>query len=164
MFFRSCFQLYSEDFTSVNPLGQIPALLIDGQTLTQSVRRHLNHLFCDLLITASKRSCGKVMFLHLSVILFTEGRVVSVKGGLCQGVISVHGGLCPGGSLTRGGICLGVSVQRPHTVKSGWYKSYWHAFLLHLRFFSFSPFLCLSALIFMSQQATRTWFFPNIFT
>ena len=31
-----------------------------------------------------QRSCGKVMFLHLSVILFT-GAGVSVQGGLCQG-------------------------------------------------------------------------------
>ena len=42
---------------------------------------HINK-FCT--ITARKRSCGKVMFLHLSVILFTGG--VSVPGGLCLGV------------------------------------------------------------------------------
>ena len=47
------------------------------------------------IITTYKRSCGKVMFLHLSVILFT-GR------GLCPG------GLCPGGSLSRGSL-----LQRP---------------------------------------------------
>ena len=51
-----------------------------------------------------QRSCVKVMFLHLSVILFTW-RGISV-------------GLCPG----RGSLSLGVSVQRglcqgdPHTV------------------------------------------------
>ena len=51
-----------------------------------------NYVSC--FFTACKRSCEKVMFLHLSVILFT--------GGLC-------GGLCPGG----GGLCPGegVSVQ-----------------------------------------------------
>ena len=41
--------------------------------------------------TSRKRSCGKVMFLHLFVILFT-------------------GGLCPGGSLSRGTLSRGVSV------------------------------------------------------
>ena len=42
-----------------------------------------------LLITDRKRSCGKVMFLHLSVILFTGGVSLSMKGG-----VSVQGGLC----------------------------------------------------------------------
>ena len=42
-------------------------------------------------ITAHRRSCGKVMFLHLSVILFME------EGGLCAGGgVSVQGGLCQG--------------------------------------------------------------------
>ena len=45
------------------------------------------------------RSCGKVMFLHLSVILFTGG-------GLCQG-----------------------DPLPPRIVKSGRYASYWNAFL-----------------------------------
>ena len=42
-----------------------------------------------------QRSCGKLMFLHLCVILFT-------------GVVSVHGGLCPGELCPAGG---GRSVQ-----------------------------------------------------
>ena len=42
---------------------------------------------------------GKVMFLHLSVILFTGGgsRWVYLGGG--------EGGLCPGGSLSGEGLC-----------------------------------------------------------
>ena len=79
---------------------------------------------------------------------------VSVLGGLCPGgslswVVSVLGGLCPGslsrGALSRqvsvqggscpGGLCLGIPVRETpqtethHTVKSGWYASYWNAFL-----------------------------------
>ena len=57
-------------------------------------------------ITARKLSCGKVMFLYLSVILLTWGGV-----------------LCPGGSL---------SVRPPRTVKTGRYASYWNAFLFTL--------------------------------
>ena len=84
----------------------------------------------------------KVMFLHLSVILFT--------GGLCPGSSQSERGLCPGGSLCREihvqeglcpvvsvwgvfvqwGLCWGVSIRvTPRTVKSGWYASYWNAFL-----------------------------------
>ena len=51
-----------------------------------------------------QRSCGKVMFLHLCVILFTEGR------SLYRGV-SAWGDLCPGRSLSRGSLSWGVSVQ-----------------------------------------------------
>ena len=51
---------------------------------------------------------------------------VSVQG---WGSLSRGGGLCPGG----GGLCPGgwgsLSRGHPHTVKSGWYTSYWNAFL-----------------------------------
>ena len=47
-------------------------------------------------------SCGKVMFLHLSVILFTGGGILS-KGVFVQG--SLSGGLYPSGSLSRG-VCV----------------------------------------------------------
>ena len=55
------------------------------------------------LLGLNKRSCGKVMFLHLSVILFTGG-------SLFRG-FSVQGGLCPGVSLSRGVSVQWVSVQ-----------------------------------------------------
>ena len=52
-----------------------------------------------------QRSCGKVMFLHLSVILFTGG--FSVQGGSLSRGISVQGV-----SLSRLGVSVwGVSVQ-----------------------------------------------------
>ena len=83
--------------------------------------------------------CRKVMFLHLSVILFTEGVSVpagttdhitggslssggvSIQGCLFRGV-SVQGGLCSGGSLSRGvsiqgGLCLGGSLSRGISVR-----------------------------------------------
>ena len=57
--------------------------------------------------SALKRSWRKVIFLHLSVILFTGG-------------ISVQGGPCPRESLSRGspslgGLCLGGSVRKTPT-------------------------------------------------
>ena len=58
------------------------------------------------IFTARKRSCVKVMFLHMSVILFTGGVLCPGRGGLCQGG-SLTGGLCPGGSLSKGGLCQG---------------------------------------------------------
>ena len=57
-----------------------------------------------LIFTARKQSCGKVMFLNLSVILFTGGGV-SVGGGLCP-----REGRCPRGSLCPGGLCPGGGV------------------------------------------------------
>ena len=56
------------------------------------------------VFTARKRSCGKVMFLHLSVILFTGG--VSVQDESLSRV-----GLCPRGSLSTGSLSRRVSVQ-----------------------------------------------------
>ena len=70
-----------------------------------------------------QRSCNKVMFLHLCVILFTRGDLcpnmhlrshdqgISVQGSLSGG--SLSGGLCPGGSLSGGGgFCPGGSQSR----------------------------------------------------
>ena len=67
-------------------------------TLTEriglKVQSHL--LFTQLLrlLDRPQRSCGNVMFIHLSVILFMEGGGISVQGGLCLG------GLCPGRFLS----------------------------------------------------------------
>ena len=66
---------------------------------------------------------AKVMFLHLSVILFTRG--VSV----CPGGISIPGGLCPQGVSVQGG---SLSWRPPGMVTSGRSASYWNAFLLNL--------------------------------
>ena len=69
----------------------------------------------------SQRSCRKVMFLHLSVILFTGGslskggslsrevsvRQVSVQRGLCPGGVTIQG-VSVGGSLSRGSLSAGA--------------------------------------------------------
>ena len=52
--------------------------------------------FHSYIITARKQSCGKVIFLHLSVILFTGGGGFSVQGVLCPWGVSVGGGGCLG--------------------------------------------------------------------
>ena len=103
-----------------------------------------------------QRSCGKVMFLYQSVILFTGAgslsRGVSVQGGLCPGWSLCRGSLyrgslcresfCLGGSLSRVGLCpwglcpgrylsgFSVSVRPPsHTVTCRQYAVYWNALL-----------------------------------
>ena len=64
--------------------------------------------------------CGKVMFLHLWVILYTVGEGLGLcLGGLCQGV-SVQGGYCQG--------------DPPRTVMCGQYVFYWNAFLFYFSF------------------------------
>ena len=60
-----------------------------------------------------QRSCGMVMFLHMCVILFGRGGVISVPacttGHMTRRSLS---GRCLSGDLCQGGLCLGVSVQR----------------------------------------------------
>ena len=61
--------------------------------------------FCKVsVITTRKRSCGKVMFLHMSVSHSVHG-----VGGLCLG-------LCPGGSLWSGSLCERDPTPRTVTV------------------------------------------------
>ena len=78
-----------------------------------------------------QRSWGKVMFLHLSVILFTEGSQSLSWGVSIPSGGSLSWGLHPGGSLSWRGLCPGglLSWRPPHTVMSGRYASYWNAFL-----------------------------------
>ena len=95
-----------------------------------------------------QRSCGKIMFLHVSVILFTGGGALcpSMHDRLHDQGVSVQRGVSvqewrslSRGSLSRGISVQGVSVQRgvsvretlPDTrvVTSGRYASYWNALL-----------------------------------
>ena len=86
------------------------------------VRLEGKERLCNVLMNFEFRQCnmtfitacnGKVMFLHLSVTLFTGG--VSVQEGLCPEGISVQGfsvqGVSVQGVSVQGDLCLGVSVQ-----------------------------------------------------
>ena len=53
-----------------------------------------------LFITIRKRSCGKVMFLHLSVGSLSRWGLCPAVRGLCPVGGNCPGGLCPGGSLS----------------------------------------------------------------
>ena len=80
-----------------------------------------------ILYYRTQRSCGKIMFLHLSVIQFRGAESLS-RGDLCLG-LSVRGrGVCPGGvsvqrDLCPGGLCpeglCGVSLQGDISVQRG---------------------------------------------
>ena len=66
----------------------------------------------DIIISVHNSSCGKVMFLHLSVILFTGGR--GVPGGM-------HGkGVCMQGHAWQKRWPLQQTVQHGRGVWQGW--------------------------------------------
>ena len=81
-----------------------------------------------------ERSCGKVMFLHLSVILFTGGGTPSQHAPQVT---------CPGG----------VSIKDPRTVTSRRYASYWNAFLFFDAFNNVSGFF-----FWCIQQCIEFWY------
>ena len=101
-----------------------------------------------IFFTASKRSCGKAMFSHLSVILSTMG--VCIPGCTWAGLLWWKG-MCGEGGMVKGGVVKGVMKKgcgnrgvvngmskgctppRETTgdgQHSGRYASYWNAFLL----------------------------------
>ena len=98
--------------------------------------------WCTLIFTARKRSCGKVMFLRVSMILFTIqvcSRGVPGPGGCLVpggsawswGGCLVLGGSAPGGTWSRGCLLQGGAWWRPPDgYCCGRYTSYWNAFLL----------------------------------
>ena len=107
-------------------------------SLTSKLKTYMET--CFLVFTAGKRSCGKVMFLHLSV---SHSVHMGSGGGLCMmsfrnsclaawfhvplGVCLVPcffwRGLCPGGRVFPG------QRNLPCMVKSRRYASYWNVFL-----------------------------------
>ena len=77
-----------------------------------------------------QRSCGKVMFLHVSVILFTGvGGACMVGGHVWQGVCMAGGCVAKGGGMHGTG---GMRGRRDGHC-SGQYASYWNAFLSKIK-------------------------------
>ena len=104
-------------------LNPINLYKVDFRKLTFQVR--VLHFYCP------QRSCGKVMFLHMSVSHSVH------RGGLCPSMqhrSHDQGGSLSGGvSVQGGGLCpRGSPSGRPplNTVTRGRYASYWNAFLL----------------------------------
>ena len=85
-----------------------------------------------VIITVRKRSCGKVMFLHLSVILFTRG--VSASGSRENVCLWVQGVYTPWAD---------TPCRDDHW--SGRYASYWNAFLLTIKLYATSVILTTAA-------------------
>ena len=93
--------------------------------------------------TERKLLCHKIMFLHLSVILF-KGRSqplfrgISVQGIFVRGIlvmgISVQGDLCPGRVSVQGSHRVTDTRPPRRTVTCGRYASYWNALLLYYAF------------------------------
>ena len=124
-------------------MGKGPITLLGGGSKVKSQHVKLLHV---CIIT---KVWGKVMFLHMSVVLchFLSGCLVPCsfqgvfvhgvsvqRGSVGEGVLCREGGaVCPGRevSVQGRGLCPGgISVREtPRTVKSRRYASYWNAFL-----------------------------------
>ena len=107
------------------PLSHMRSLLhrhvhVHYETYTFS-KRSIHTPIKFFLVTARKRSLGKVIFLHVSVILF--------RGHMTRRYLL-------GGSLSRGSLSrqsLSRETCPPSTVSCRWYASYWNAFLFSMR-------------------------------
>ena len=114
---------------------------------------HMNEVIgsvckCWSIFTVRNSSCGNVMFLHLSVILFTGGLSASGSGGVV--CLWVHGGCTPPRQtsppadtpldrLPPPGRHLPPPPQDGHC--SGRYAFYWNAFLLVALFNQIIPIM-----------------------
>ena len=97
--------------------------------------------FTTSIFTARKRSCGKVMFLQVCVILFTGesgpgGGLPGPRGIWSRGSGTRGGGVWSQGCLVLGGggcLVLGVTGgEPPDGYCCGRYASYWNVLLLIL--------------------------------
>ena len=77
---------------------------------------------CHPLLPPTNEVWSKVMFLHLSVILFRGGSLSRGRG------------LCPGGGVSVQGEGSLSGRHLPRTVRCGQYVSYWNAFLLNFNY------------------------------
>ena len=78
------------------------------------------------VITARKRGCGKVMFLHLCVILLTGGGWLP---SMHHRLHDQHWWGCNGGLPTEGSASRQLGRPPPSPAGSGWHASYWNAVL-----------------------------------
>ena len=112
------------------------------------------------LVTVRKRNCRKVMFLQVSVILFT-GWCTCSQGGACsqggsgprRGVPALGRWCLVPGRLGAGGLVPAGEFLEWRPPDDGYccrlYASYWNAFLFSIIFFTSQSFLT-----FTSHQAT----------
>ena len=99
-------------------------------------------IFSEACVSHSVHGEG---FCMMSLPVWLSGPT-SLLGGLCPGWGESLWGLCPGQSLSRG--CFvqgGLCRETPKNQKSGWYASYWNAFLVFVR---------LLILVLMARRAT----------
>ena len=109
--------------------------------------QYQSYIFSMWLLPPANEVWGKVIFLHLCVILFTGGGGLPPGGSLPPGGVCIQGGLHPGGGSASGGsVCRGVCIWEESASRGGWadppigycgirstsgrYASYWNAFLL----------------------------------
>ena len=111
------------------------ALILLVYRLMSPMRFFLSHMSMIRvyipLFTVRKRSCGKVMFLHLSVILFT-GEGGMWRRGCMAGVCVVGGDMHARGHAWQGAcVARGVRGRRDGHC-NGRYAPYWNTFLFRI--------------------------------
>ena len=114
----------------------------------------------------SQRSWGKVMFLHVCVILFTGGCYPSMH---CRWYPSMPCSRSPGGCMVPGGLLRGSAWWRPPPQDGyccGRYASYWNAFLckqtlkarFHVTFMYVSTSASMFIIMLVVTQRTNSWY------
>ena len=100
-----------------------------------SSRVHVHGTCYWIVIAVRKRSCGKVMFSHLSV-NHSVHREACLAGGACvaEGGACMAGGMCGRGHVWQGGVHGGGRDMHGNRDGhcSGRYASYWNALLFFI--------------------------------
>ena len=124
VWWRSCGQIFRINLLTSMTTTPYPNTSI---TVTHNHQGEpCNHIIVKLnvgsIFTVHNSSCGKVLFLHLSVILFTGGRGVFGQTPTPLGRHPLHGQTPPRQTIP----------PPPNGRCSGWYASYWNAFLCEI--------------------------------
>ena len=101
----------------------------EGNLVKMAVGWKLTFFLFPNIFNARKRSCDKVMFLHLSVILFTGGSATPHPLGTHPLWAHTPLGTPPLGTHTPHPLCI---VHAGIRSTSGRYASYWNAFFLYM--------------------------------